>query len=71
MFIQRIISQHRRDLVVNFECEHCGFVKQGSGYDDAHFHNDVVPGLTCDNCSKTAGPDYKPMKPRYPEGVQV
>ena len=28
MKIKQINSQHRRDLRVDYECEHCGFIKK-------------------------------------------
>jgi len=37
MKIQKILSQNRRDFQAIYECEHCGYSHQGSGYDDAMF----------------------------------
>lgn len=54
MRIKEITSQTRRDFTAIFECEHCGCSYSASGYDDAHFHNTVVPGIPCPACNKTA-----------------
>lgn len=43
MKIKTIESQHRRDFYAIYECEHCGHEHKGSGYDDANFHQNVVP----------------------------
>ncbi len=71
MRIKRFISQHRRDFTAVYECEHCGYEEEGSGYDDAFFHNKVIPDKVCPKCGKKAGPDYRPFAPKYPEGVQL
>lgn len=72
MKIKNMISQHRRDFRADMECEHCGHIeKNKSGYDDAHFHNNVIPKMKCDECGKAAPEDNRPLAPRYSEGVQV
>ena len=71
MRIKEIISQHRRDFTALYECEHCGFTKKDSGYDDANFHNNVVPNMICPECGKKAGENYRPLTTKYPEGYQV
>ena len=43
MRIKEIISQHRRDFKAIFECEHCGHTETKSGYDDANYHQNVIP----------------------------
>jgi len=48
-------SQHRRDFHAIYECEHCGHTHDGSGYDDANFHQNVIPNMKCAECGKTAG----------------
>jgi Zn ribbon nucleic-acid-binding protein len=65
MKIQKIIQQHRRDFVAIYECEHCGYTYEGSGYDDAYFHEVVIPGKECPKCHKKASDDYRPLKPKY------
>lgn len=71
MHIDRIISQHRRDFTAIYKCEHCGFQKEGSGYDDANFHRNVIPDMVCPNCGKKADETYRPLTTKYPEGMQV
>lgn len=71
MKIKAIISQHRRDFRANYECEHCGFEVEDSGYDDDHFHRKVVPQMKCDKCGKTAGDDFRPMGTKYAAGEVV
>lgn len=71
MKIKKILSQHRRDFHAVYDCEHCGHEKTGSGYDDANFHQNVIPGMKCPACDKAAGGDYRPLSTRYPEGTQV
>jgi ribosomal protein L37AE/L43A len=71
MKIKKITSQHRRDFQAIYECEHCGHTKEGYGYDDANFHQNVIPKMECDKCKKKASDDYKPLGTKYPEGFQV
>jgi transcription elongation factor Elf1 len=71
MKIKRIINQHRRDFDAEYECEHCGHIKVDYGYDDANFHNNVIPKMKCEKCGKTAGDDYRPLATKYPEWMQV
>lgn len=71
MKIKEIVSQHRRDFYAIYECEHCGFTKKDYGYDDANFHQNVIPKMVCEKCGKTAAQTYRPLATRYPEGYQV
>lgn len=74
MKIQKILSQYRRDFKAIYECEGCESIKEGEGYDDAYFHEIVIPNMKCDNCGKTSretGSDYRPLTTKYPEGHQV
>ena len=71
MQIKKIISQHRRDFTAIYECEHCGETKEGSGYDDAYFHQEVIPAMVCGKCGKKADKNYKALRTKYPEGFQV
>lgn len=59
MRIHHKISQHRRDFQAVYECEHCGDQVTGHGYDDEHFHQNVIPGMACKKCLMTA-PDNAP-----------
>ena len=71
MRIKEIISQHRRDFKAIFECEHCGHTEIKSGYDDANYHQNVIPTMKCPKCGKVAGENYRPLTTKYPEGMQV
>lgn len=71
MRIKEIISQHRRDFKAIFECEHCGHTEAKSGYDDANYHQNVIPTMKCPKCGKVAGENYRPLTTKYPEGMQV
>lgn len=67
MRIKEILWQHRRDFRALYECEHCGHERKGSGYDDTYFHREVIPKMRCEKCGKTAGEDYRPLAPKYPD----
>lgn len=71
MKIKEIISQSRRDFTAIYECEHCGKTEKGSGYDDANFHQNVIPNMVCGNCGLKTGENYRPLATKYPEGHQV
>ena len=71
MHIKQITSQSRRDLVALFECEHCGNTVRLSGYDDRHFHRNVIPHMKCKSCGKEAGPGYMPRATRYSDSEIV
>ena len=71
MKIKKIASQHRRDFTAIYVCEHCEAESEGSGYDDANFHQNVIPKMTCKECGKKASSDYRALSTRHPEGVQV
>ena len=71
MRIKKIESQHRRDFYAVYECEHCGATVRGSGYDDANFHQNVIPNMICKQCGKKASEDYRPLQPKYEPWVQI
>jgi len=71
MRIKKITSQSRRDFTAVYECEHCGHLKKGYGYDDTNFHQNVIPKKKCESCGKTASDDYRPLAPKYPENKVV
>ena len=74
MKIARIIYQHRRDFTAVYECEGCGHQVEGRGYDDANYHQNVIPMMRCPECGKTSkecGADYRPLTTKYPEGYQI
>jgi len=71
MKIKQIKSQHRRDFQAIYECESCGHKEDGYGYDDANFHNNVIPNMACKKCGEKANNKYRPLTTKYPEGMQV
>lgn len=71
MKIKEMLYQNRRDFKAIFECEHCGETEKRTGYDDAFFHNQVIPDMTCKACGKKAPEDYKPQPTKYEEWETV
>lgn len=51
MRIKEKISQHRRDFTADYICDGCGHIERGHGYDDAYFHNEVIPAMVCTECN--------------------
>ena len=53
MKIKEVTSQSRNDFSAIMECEHCGHLhKLTTGYDDAYYHERVIPGMFCKACKK-------------------
>lgn len=71
MKIKEITSQIRRDFRAIYECEHCSATKKGSGYDDANFHDNVIPDMECEKCGMKANKNYRPLAPMYDAGVVI
>jgi primosomal protein N' len=71
MRVRQILSQHRRDFMAVYECGHCGETMKGRGYDDANFHQNVIPTMECGACGAAGEPNYRPLTTKYPEGFQV
>lgn len=74
MKIKEIISQNRRDFTAIYVCEKCGHEEKSSGYDDANFHDNVIPSFICPECGESSislGVEVRPLKPKYPEGFQI
>ena len=71
MKINKIIYQYRRDFQAEYICEHCGEITKGRGYDDAFFHEKVIPDMVCKKCGKKADKNYRPLSTKYPEGYQI
>jgi len=65
MKINKILDRNRRDFTAIYECEHCGHIYEGDGYDDTYFHQEVIPEMECPECGKKAGKDYCPFVPKY------
>ncbi len=71
MKIKEILRQNRRDFHAIFECEHCGVEIEKDGYDDTYFHQRVIPAMKCASCGKVAGPSYRALAPKHPDGAVV
>ena len=71
MKIKHIISQNRRDFLVEFMCEHCGLIEKKTGYDDSYYHHNVIPKMQCTSCGKTAASDYRPLTTKYPDSEVI
>lgn len=66
MFIKKMVSQHRRDFIAIYECEHCRVETTSSGYDDDYFHVSFIPNMICPSCYKTSGAmAYQPRNTKY------
>lgn len=53
MKIKQFLSQHRFDFIAIMECEHCGHeAKNTRGYNDANYHERVIPAMRCASCGK-------------------
>lgn len=71
MRIKEMVSQHRRDFRAIFICEHCDSEESCSGYDDAYFHNNVIPKMKCKQCGLAAADTYEPQATKYPDGMVI
>ena len=71
MKIKTILSQHRRDFTAIYICEHCQNEKESNGYDDTHFHQNVIPTMKCKECGKASPSNYRGLAPKYPADLQV
>ena len=73
MKIQKILSQHRRDFSALMVCEHCGHQETlNSGYDDDHYHKNVIPKMKCEECGEIAPiVSFIPQETKYPSDLQV
>lgn len=65
MRIKAIEEQYRRDFTAIYECEHCGYEFRGVGYDDDHFHLNVIPCMECIRCGKIAPSTYRALRTKY------
>ena len=70
-----MLSQNRRDFYADMVCEGCGEIeKRISGYDDAYFHQSVIPAKVCKQCGESSNSlkaEIKPQETKYPEGLQL
>lgn len=65
MKIKKMLSQHRRDFMATYECEHCAHCVDSDGYDDGNFHMNVIPKMECKNCGKVSPDDYNPRATKH------
>ena len=71
MRIKEITYQSRRDFKAKFICPHCGYEEEKWGYDDAYFHQNIIPDIKCPKCGKTENSDYVPRQTKYPENMEI
>lgn len=76
MIIKKKLRQRRRDFWADYECEHCGHIeKDSSGYDDANFHDNVIPNMKCKECGESSNSKRSDKtvkrKTKYPEHVVI
>ncbi len=72
MRIKTILSQHRRDFTATLECEHCDHEEHlPCGYDDANYHQNVIPSFKCGKCGKKAPESYRGLTTKYREDEVV
>lgn len=71
MYIKKKVSQHRRDFRAVYACEHCGHEHESYGYDDANFHQNVIPSMECRACGATADESTPTTTPDVPAHVVI
>ena len=71
MKIKKITEQHRRDFWAILECEHCGATETCCGYDDRHYHQNVIPKMKCEACGKIAPATHRPLAPKHADDVTI
>ena len=54
MQIKTKLQQSRRDFNAIYACEHCGHENTSYGYDDANFHQNVIPNMKCPSCGQSS-----------------
>ena len=50
MNIEKIIYSDRDDFKAIFVCPRCGHRKEGWGFKDASFYDDILPNAICPSC---------------------
>lgn len=75
MNIKKIISQNRRDFSAIMICQFCNHEKKlNGGYDDAYYHQHVIPEMKCEKCNKSTISEKDVVintKTKYPEHLQL
>ncbi|SCB51764.1 hypothetical protein GA0061099_102142 [Bradyrhizobium yuanmingense] len=59
MKIQTLTDQLRNDLYGTLVCEHCEHSQKFVGYDDANWHNNVLPAIKCSTCLRDRSGEIK------------
>ena len=63
MQIKGLLNQHRSDFTATMACEHCGHEsKVTTGYNDAFYHDRVIPAMYCGACGKNRAGQAKPKE---------
>ena len=58
MFIQKIKSSYGNDFTATMGCEWCDHTQElKTGYNDANYHERVIPEMTCGGCGKNRAGD--------------
>ena len=68
MKIKEIIKQEGDEFNAIFECEFCGDLFEGYGYDEPDFYSYILPGTKCIECGRTSNNKYGPMGRNLVEG---
>ena len=72
MKIKTILSQNRRDFTATLECESLKHEqKLTSGYDDAHYHKNVIPTIACSSCGAVAPDSFRALAPKHDAGAVI
>ena len=63
MQIKEITFEMGNDFHAVMECEHCGHTRRNkSGYNDAYYHEHVIPAMKCVACGKSTMSTTTPKK---------
>lgn len=71
MHVKKKTSQDRRDFRAIYQCQHCDHEVEAYGYDDANFHQNVIPAIECPECGKTADAGTPTTTPDVPAHVVI
>jgi hypothetical protein len=50
MVLSQVINQTPKSFFGIYKCENCGHEHEGSGINDWHFVNCIMPTFKCQNC---------------------
>ena len=71
MRLKNWIQQSHRYFTTVYQCEHCGAERADRGYDDAYFHQNVIPAMKCHECGETAPSNAPKTAPDVPAHVTI